>query len=180
MHGYVGNKSATLPLQLLGIEVDAVNSVQLSTHTGYRGGIWGQRLGGEDIDTLVRGLRGAGLLGAYSHVLSGYLGNVAALRAVLAAVRAVREANPRAVYVCDPVLGDNGRLYCPAELVPVYRSEALPLATLLCPNQFEVRSGCIREAGGLLSQVLAQERRRGEVGGLLRRVRCLRRVRPAR
>jgi len=26
--GYVGNKSATFPLQLLGFEVDAINSVQ--------------------------------------------------------------------------------------------------------------------------------------------------------
>ena len=26
-HGYVGNKSAVFPLQLLGFEVDAVNSV---------------------------------------------------------------------------------------------------------------------------------------------------------
>ena len=29
--GYVGNKSATFPLQLLGFEVDAINSVQVST-----------------------------------------------------------------------------------------------------------------------------------------------------
>ena len=27
--GYVGNKSATFPLQLLGFEVDAINSVQV-------------------------------------------------------------------------------------------------------------------------------------------------------
>ena len=29
--GYVGNKSATFPLQLLGFEVDAINSVQVIT-----------------------------------------------------------------------------------------------------------------------------------------------------
>ena len=28
--GYVGNKSATFPLQLLGFEVDGINSVQVS------------------------------------------------------------------------------------------------------------------------------------------------------
>lgn len=33
--GYVGNKSATFPLQLLGFEVDAINTVQFSNHTGY-------------------------------------------------------------------------------------------------------------------------------------------------
>ncbi|XP_033208892.1 pyridoxal kinase isoform X2 [Belonocnema kinseyi] len=34
--GYVGNKSATFPLQLLGFDVDTINSVQLSNHTGYK------------------------------------------------------------------------------------------------------------------------------------------------
>lgn len=33
--GYVGNKSATFPLQLLGFEVDTINTVQFSNHTGY-------------------------------------------------------------------------------------------------------------------------------------------------
>lgn len=32
--GYVGNKAATFPLQVLGYDVDAVNSVQFSNHTG--------------------------------------------------------------------------------------------------------------------------------------------------
>ena len=33
--GYVGNKSAAFPLQLLGFETDCINSVQFSNHTGY-------------------------------------------------------------------------------------------------------------------------------------------------
>lgn len=35
VHGYVGNKSAVLPLQLNGFDVDAINTVQFSNHTGY-------------------------------------------------------------------------------------------------------------------------------------------------
>lgn len=34
VHGHVGNKCAVFPLQLLGFEVDFVNSVQFSNHTG--------------------------------------------------------------------------------------------------------------------------------------------------
>ena len=34
-YGYVGNKSAVFPLQLLGFDVDPINSVQFSNHTGY-------------------------------------------------------------------------------------------------------------------------------------------------
>ncbi|OXB79559.1 UNVERIFIED_CONTAM: hypothetical protein H355_000375 [Colinus virginianus] len=33
VRGYVGNKAATFPLQVLGFEVDTVNSVQFSNHT---------------------------------------------------------------------------------------------------------------------------------------------------
>jgi pyridoxine kinase len=32
--GYVGNKAATFPLQVLGYDVDCINSVQFSNHTG--------------------------------------------------------------------------------------------------------------------------------------------------
>lgn len=35
VHGYVGNKAATFPLQCLGWDVDCCNSVQFSNHTGY-------------------------------------------------------------------------------------------------------------------------------------------------
>uniref|UniRef100_A0A672M4R6 pyridoxal kinase n=1 Tax=Sinocyclocheilus grahami TaxID=75366 RepID=A0A672M4R6_SINGR len=34
VRGYVGNKSASFPLQVLGFEVDTINSVQFSNHTG--------------------------------------------------------------------------------------------------------------------------------------------------
>ena len=33
--GHVGNKAAIFPLQLLGYDVDFINSVQFSNHTGY-------------------------------------------------------------------------------------------------------------------------------------------------
>ena len=42
------------------------------------------------------------------------------------------------MYVCDPVLGDHGKLYVPAELVEIYKKDVVPLATLLTPNQFEL------------------------------------------
>lgn len=40
--------------------------------------------------------------------------------------------------VCDPVLGDDGHLYVPAELIPIYRDEIIPLSDICTPNQFEV------------------------------------------
>lgn len=136
-HGYVGNKSAVFPLQLLGFEVDAVNSVQFCCHTGYP--TWrGQVLGGDDLWGLATGLDANGLLQGYSHVLTGYIGSATFLRKIVDLVTLVKQRSPSSVYVCDPVLGDHGKLYVPAELVEIYKKDVVPLATLLTPNQFEL------------------------------------------
>lgn len=39
--------------------------------------------------------------------------------------------------VCDPVMGDDERLYVSEDLVPAYRDQMVPLATVLTPNQYE-------------------------------------------
>ena len=39
--------------------------------------------------------------------------------------------------MCDPVLGDGGKLYVPPELVDAYREALVPLAAVVTPNQFE-------------------------------------------
>ena len=135
--GYVGNKSAVFPLQLLGFDVDPVNSVQFSNHTGYNT-VKGDVLGGEQLNSLVDGLVANGLHGQYSHMLTGYIGSTTFLRAVLRTLKILRKARPDLIYVCDPVMGDLGPgLYIPAELVAIYRDEVLPVATVITPNMFE-------------------------------------------
>ncbi len=71
-------------------------------------------------------------------MLSGYLGRPEVWGFVLEALAAVREHRPDAWYVCDPVLGDEGELYMPAELVRTFREQAVPRADLLVPNRFEL------------------------------------------
>jgi len=134
--GYVGNKCAVFTLQLHGFDVDPVLSVQFSNHTGY--GSWkGEVMTGDQLWSLVEGLETNGLLAGYTHLLTGYIGSASLLRTVGRLVRKLRTYNPDLVYVCDPVLGDNGKLYVPAELAGIYREDIVPLATLLTPNQFE-------------------------------------------
>ena len=45
------------------------------------------------------------------------------LRAIFRVVEKLRQHSPKLKYYCDPVLGDNGKLYVPEELVAVYRAE---------------------------------------------------------
>ncbi|XP_026849588.1 pyridoxal kinase [Drosophila persimilis] len=137
VHGYVGNKVATYPLQLLGFDVDPLNSVQFSNHTGYKT-FKGPISNEKELVTIIEGLEGNELLGHYSHLLTGYIGNPLFLREVGIIVQKLRQANPNLVYVCDPVMGDNGQLYVPKELLPIYRDEIIPLADIITPNQYEV------------------------------------------
>uniref|UniRef100_T1KB49 pyridoxal kinase n=1 Tax=Tetranychus urticae TaxID=32264 RepID=T1KB49_TETUR len=65
VHGYVGNKSATFPLQVLGFEVDAINSVQYTNHVHYKV-TKGQELFGNDLDDLFKGINGNEYVGQYT------------------------------------------------------------------------------------------------------------------
>lgn len=40
--------------------------------------------------------------------------------------------------MCDPVMGDNGKLYVPETLEEIYRKEIISLADIILPNQFEL------------------------------------------
>ncbi|KAG5889016.1 hypothetical protein JTB14_033945 [Gonioctena quinquepunctata] len=133
--GYVGNKSAVFPMQLLGLEVDFINSVQLSTHTGYKC-VKGQILSEKDLADLLEGLM-ANDIDIYSHLLTGYIGSESFLRQVVTAIKHLKRKNPNLTYVCDPVLGDQGQLYVPKELIPIYKESVLPLAYIITPNLFE-------------------------------------------
>lgn len=141
VHGYVGNKAAVFPLQLLGFDVDIVNSVHFSNHTGYPNGFEGDVLDGNQLKTILEGLKRNGLLQNVGHVLTGYIGKESFLRGVLDVLQTLRNLSTegkRVRYVCDPVLGDSGKFYVPQELVSIYRDEMIPLADVVTPNQFEV------------------------------------------
>lgn len=135
VRGYVGNKSATFPLQVLGFEVDSINSVQFSNHTGY--GHWkGQVLTAEELNVLYEGIK-LNNVNHYDYILTGYSRDTSFLETVVDIIKELKGTNPKLVYVCDPVMGDQGAMYVPENLLPVYRDKVVPLADILTPNQFE-------------------------------------------
>jgi len=137
-YGHVGNASAVFPLQRLGAEVWAVNTVQFSNHTGY--GAWrGSVFGAELIQELVEGIAERGALPRCDAVLSGYMGSAEIGEAILAAAARAKAANPAAMYCCDPVIGDVGRGIFVRPGIPEFiRDRALPAADIVTPNQFEL------------------------------------------
>ena len=137
-YGHVGNSSAVFPLQRLGIEVWPVHTVQFSNHTGY--GEWrGRVFDGPAIEEVVDGIAERGVLGGCDAVLSGYLGSADIGHAVVQTVQRVRQANPAAVYCCDPVIGDVGRGVFVRPGIPEFmRETAVPAADVVTPNHYEL------------------------------------------
>lgn len=92
--GYVGNKAATFPLQLLGYDVDAINTVQFSNHTGY-GYTNGHKTSPDQLAAVFEGLEQNKLV-RYDRILSGYTPSAQALEVVAQWIR----QHP-AVYLLD-------------------------------------------------------------------------------
>ena len=137
-YGHVGNSAAVLPLQRLGFDVFPLNTVQLAHHPGY--GAWrGHKLAPEQLGEILGGLDERGVLRRCAAVLSGYLGDAAVVDVVRRAVAAVRAARSDAVYLCDPVIGDDGPGVFVSEGVPeAIGGRLVPLADIAVPNRFEL------------------------------------------
>jgi len=137
-YGHVGNSAAVFPLQRIGVEVLPVYTVTFSNHTGY--GSWrGPLISPDDVRNVITGIGERGVFPEIDVVLSGYQGGEGIADVILETVAQVKAANPRAVYACDPVMGNakSGCFVAPA--IPVLlRDRVVPAADLITPNQFEL------------------------------------------
>jgi pyridoxine kinase len=166
-YGHVGNAAAVFPLQRLGFEVWAVNTVQFSNHTGY--GAWRGAIFEKDaVAEVIAGIEERGVFGACAAVLSGYVGDPSLGTVVLDAVARVRAANPRALYCCDPVIGDFGRgVFVRPGIAEFFATAALPRADIVTPNHFELEHLVGRPVAGLEDAVAAAESLRARGPGIV-------------
>src|SRR4028118_245184 len=58
---------------------------------------------------IVRGIEDRGVLPRCDAVLSGYMGDASLGEVIVGAVGRVKGLNAKAIYCCDPVMGDAGR-----------------------------------------------------------------------
>lgn len=118
-----GNKCAVLTLQLLGFEVDPINSVQFSNHAGEQDegafshgtpcsfdcvagcgafpagypSFKGSVFDGQHLQSILTGLEDNGIT-SYTHLLTGYVGSVSLLKMIAEVCRKLREWNPDLMY----------------------------------------------------------------------------------
>lgn len=135
VRGAVGGRAAVFVLERLGYPVWVVPTVVLPWHPGHGRGT---RVVPPDFAALLADLVRAPWLGEIGGILTGYVGEPAQVAPIAALVRAVKAANPQCLYLCDPILGDDGRLYQPQATLDAMRGELLPLADIATPNRHEL------------------------------------------
>lgn len=137
VYGHVGNSAAALPLMRMGHEVWRLDTVAFSNHPGH-GSFSGRVVPPAELAELLRGLKGLGVLKDCSAVLSGYLGEAGTAAVVSDAVASAKSANPRAIYLLDPVIGDGGRVFVRPGVPEMIAERLVPLADICTPNVFEL------------------------------------------
>ncbi|WP_182033957.1 pyridoxal kinase PdxY [Vibrio diabolicus] len=157
--GHAGNSSAVFPMQRMGFEVWPIHTVQFSNHTQYQEGWTGRAFAAEDISELVRGLSNIGALEKCQAVLTGYQGSAEQCLAVEETVTKVKQANPKALYVCDPVMGapDKGCIVAPG-IAENLLNRLMPMADVIVPNQFELSQFAEMEIHSLDDAITACQR----------------------
>lgn len=76
--------------------MDAVNTVQFSTHTGYKY-LKGNVLKNEELEEIVQGL----ILNDvhwYTHLITGYSRSAESLKQISVIIQKLREKNPKLIY----------------------------------------------------------------------------------
>lgn len=160
--GHVGNSAAVFPLQRLGFDVAALNTVQFSNHTGY-GEFTGDIFSPAHLRDVLDGMEARGALAKMEALLSGYLGDEHTGAVVLEALQRIKRYRSNALYCCDPVMGDVGRGFFVKPGLPEWmRDHALPHADIVTPNQFELSflaGGTIRSTADALRATRAVRER---------------------
>jgi pyridoxine kinase len=166
-YGHVGNAASVFPLQRLGIEAWALDTVAFSNHTGH--GRWrGAAVAASQIAELFEGIAALGVLPQIDAVLSGYLGDAATGPVLLDIVARVRAANPRALFCVDPVIGDSDTgSYVTPGIAEFFRDRALALADIATPNLFELEYLTGRRVASLADAADAAEMLRARGPGIV-------------
>ncbi|CAN5158891.1 pyridoxal kinase PdxY [soil metagenome] len=135
--GSVGGRASVFVLERLGFPVISVPTRILAWHPGH-GPATAINPDPAAFACLIGDLAGAPWLGEVGAIVTGYFGDPSQPEVAAGLVAAVRKANPAAVFLCDPIIGDGGRLFQPEATARAIGAHLLPIADIATPNRFEL------------------------------------------
>lgn len=135
--GAIGARATAFALERLGFPVWLVPTFYLPFHPGH-GHATAIRPDPDAFAGAIEDLIASRWLSEVGAVVTGFLGAPEQAGPLARLVAAVKAANPQALYLCDPILGDEEGLYVRDETAIAIRDRLVPLADLATPNRFEL------------------------------------------
>lgn len=135
--GMVGNSAACPAFAALGIEAWSLPTVVYS-ETPSPDGFAGDALSDALFDRLLSRFEETQAARALAAIHIGYVRAPFQAHRIAAFLGAARKLNPAILVSLDPILGDDGALYVPAETAAAVRDYLVPHADILTPNRFEL------------------------------------------
>ena len=138
VYGHVGNSAAAFVLQRMGHDVLAVPTIILSNRPGYSA-IAGERTDPGKLDAMLEAVLRNGWLLEVDAVLTGYVPTAAHAEFCRSWISRIKTFNPKALYLCDPIIGDEpAGIYVDEAAASAVRDQLVPLADIVTPNAFEL------------------------------------------
>jgi pyridoxine kinase len=136
----VGGTLANLALALSPFEIDPIHvpTTLLGRHPGL-GAPGGGGVADDIFAGMLEGVAAGGLFAGIDAVLTNYFASPAQVERAARAIYAVKAANPRAIIVVDPVMGDApAGLYVAGAVAQTIVEQLVPRADYLTPNLWEL------------------------------------------
>lgn len=144
----VGNSVAAFAMERLGVRMFQLPTTLLGRRPD-RGPPGGGPIPASRFASLIEALAMDGVLGEIDAVLTGYLGAADQAPVILAAIEQIKSENPKALFICDPVMGDEGRLFVSEPIAEAMVKQLVPRADWIIPNLFELSTIAGRALEGL-------------------------------
>jgi pyridoxine kinase len=138
VYGHVGNSTAAFVLQRMGHDVLSLPTILLSNRPGYVA-IASEILAPQKLNAMLEAIQANGWLEGVDAILTGYLPTAEHVILCERWISTIKALNPAAIYLCDPILGDDhAGIYIREEAALAIRERLVPLADILTPNRFEL------------------------------------------
>ncbi len=155
VHGHVGNSCTAFVMQRMGHEVLGLPTILLSNRPGYEA-IAGERIDAAKLDAMLEAVASNGWLADVDAIFTGYLPTREHAGLSQKWIARIKSLNPGAIYLCDPIIGDEpGGMYIDESAALAVRDGLVPLADILTPNAFELSWLSDRATGNAAEAIAA-------------------------
>lgn len=146
----VGATASAFCLRRLGIETIVIPTTVLGRHPGW-GTPGGEALSAHHLRDMWAAIKAQNII--IDAVMTGYLADDSHIDVCAEIITDIKAANPDAIILIDPVMGDHGKLYIPESRAQAIKSKLMPLADVITPNAWELSyisdMSAVSSAGGL-------------------------------